>query len=126
MKEILDKESKKALVAYRIQRAYEKMCIRDRVRSVTQEEVTKEELGGVGVHMTKSGVANLYAENDIECINYIRELISYLPGNNMEEPPMCIRDSVCSYHLAYINSPLFIFKRRIEGSCHDEKKVEVY
>ena len=47
----------------------------------------KEELGGVGVHMTKSGVAHLSAENDIECINYIRELISYLPGNNMEEPP---------------------------------------
>ena len=40
-----------------------------------------------GVHMTKSGVAHLSAENDIECINYIRELISYLPGNNMEEPP---------------------------------------
>ena len=59
----------------------------DVVRSVTQEEVTKEELGGVGVHMTKSGVAHLSAENDIECINYIRELISYLPGNNMEEPP---------------------------------------
>ena len=37
--------------------------------------------------MTKSGVAHLSAENDIECINYIRELISYLPGNNMEEPP---------------------------------------
>ena len=55
----------------------------DVVRSVTQEEVTKEELGGVGVHMTKSGVAHLSAENDIECINYIRELISYLPGNNM-------------------------------------------
>lgn len=41
----------------------------------------------MGVHMTKSGVAHLSAENDIECINYIRELISYLPGNNMEEPP---------------------------------------
>ena len=57
------------------------------MKSVTQEEVSKEELGGVGVHMTKSGVAHLSAENDIECINYIRELISYLPGNNMEEPP---------------------------------------
>ena len=37
--------------------------------------------------MTKSGVALLSGFNDIECINYIRELISYLPGNNMEEPP---------------------------------------
>ena len=40
--------------------------------------------------MTKSGVAHLSAENDIECINYIRELISYLPGNNMEEPPFVV------------------------------------
>lgn len=59
----------------------------DVVKSVTQEEVTKDELGGSDVHTTKSGVAHLAAENDIECINYIRELISYLPGNNMEEPP---------------------------------------
>ena len=60
----------------------------DVVRSVTQEEVSKEELGGAAVHTSmKSGVAHLAAENDIECINYIRELISYLPGNNMEEPP---------------------------------------
>ena len=62
----------------------------DVVKSVTQEEVSKEELGGVGIHMTKSGVAHLSAENDIECINYIRELISYLPGNNMEEPPFVV------------------------------------
>ena len=47
-------------------------------------------MGGVGIHMTKSGVAHLSAENDIECINYIRELISYLPGNNMEEPPFVV------------------------------------
>ena len=62
----------------------------DVVKSVTQEEVSKEDLGGVGIHMTKSGVAHLSAENDIECINYIRELISYLPGNNMEEPPFVV------------------------------------
>ena len=57
------------------------------VKSVTQEEVSKDELGGSDVHTSKSGVAHLSAENDIECINYIRELISYLPGNNMEEAP---------------------------------------
>ena len=59
----------------------------DVVRSVTQEEVSKEELGGAAVHTSISGVAHLAAENDIECINYIRELFSFLPGNNMEEPP---------------------------------------
>lgn len=59
----------------------------DVVKSVTQEEVSKDELGGCDVHTAKSGVAHLAAENDIECINYIRELISYLPANNMEETP---------------------------------------
>lgn len=59
----------------------------DVVKSVTQEEVTKEELGGTDIHMSKSGVAHFAAENDIDCINRIRELITYLPGNNMEEPP---------------------------------------
>lgn len=59
----------------------------DVVKSVTQEEVTKEDLGGTDIHMTKSGVAHFAADNDIDCINRIRELITYLPGNNMEEPP---------------------------------------
>lgn len=59
----------------------------DVVKSVTQEEVGMEELGGSEVHMNKSGVAHFAAENDLDCINRIRELISYLPGNNMEEPP---------------------------------------
>ncbi len=59
----------------------------DVVKSVTQEEVTKEELGGSEMHMNKSGVAHFAADNDIDCINRIRELITYLPGNNMEEPP---------------------------------------
>ena len=57
----------------------------DVVKSVTQEEVSKEDLGGVGVHMTKSGVAHLSAENDIECINYIRELISYVNEHYTEK-----------------------------------------
>ncbi|MDR0940305.1 MAG: methylmalonyl-CoA carboxyltransferase [Mediterranea sp.] len=64
----------------------------DVVKSVTQEEVTKEELGGAEIHTTRSGVAHLAAENDIECIHYIRELISFLPGNNMEEPPFVATD----------------------------------
>ena len=59
----------------------------DVVKSVTQEEVSMEELGGSDVHMNKSGVAHFTSENDLDCINRIRELISYLPGNNMEEPP---------------------------------------
>lgn len=59
----------------------------DVVKSVTQEVVTKDKLGGTDIHMSKSGVAHFATENDIDCINRIRELITYLPGNNMEEPP---------------------------------------
>lgn len=59
----------------------------DVVKSVTQEDVSKNELGGSEIHTTKSGVAHFSADNDIDCIMKIRELISLLPNNNMEEPP---------------------------------------
>ena len=57
------------------------------VKSVTQEEVTMNDLGGSEVHSTKSGVAHFTADNDMECVMKIRELMSFLPNNNMEEPP---------------------------------------
>ena len=59
----------------------------DVVKAVTQENVTKSELGGSDIHTEKSGVAHFSAENDIDCIMKIRELMSFLPANNMEEPP---------------------------------------
>jgi propionyl-CoA carboxylase beta chain len=59
----------------------------DVVKSVTQEEVTKQELGGSEIHTSRSGVAHFSTDNDIDCILKIRELISFLPNNNMEEPP---------------------------------------
>ena len=59
----------------------------DVVKAVTQEDVTKNELGGSDVHMSRSGVAHFSADNDIDCILKIRELMSFLPNNNMEEPP---------------------------------------
>lgn len=57
------------------------------VKSVTQEEINKEDLRGADVRIMESGVARLPVENDTECINYIRGLISCLPGNNMGGPP---------------------------------------
>ena len=57
------------------------------VKSVTQEEVTMENLGGSEVHSTRSGVAHCTADNDMDCILKIREFMSFLPNNNMEEPP---------------------------------------
>jgi propionyl-CoA carboxylase beta chain len=59
----------------------------DVVKAVTQEEVSKQELGGSDIHTTRSGVAHFAADNDVECLLTIRELLSFLPGNNMEEPP---------------------------------------
>lgn len=57
------------------------------IRTVTHEEVTKEELGGAETHHGTSGVAHLAAENDEECLLMIRELLAFLPSNNLEDPP---------------------------------------
>lgn len=60
----------------------------DVIKTVTHEDVTKNELGGAMTHNTKSGVAHFVADDDIQNMMMIRELISYLPSNNMEDPPM--------------------------------------
>ncbi len=57
------------------------------IKMVTGEDVTMEDLGGAYTHNEKSGVAHLVAGNDQECIVSIRRLLSYLPQNNMEDPP---------------------------------------
>ncbi len=62
------------------------------VKTVTHEEVTHDELGGANVHNAKSGVAHFAARNDRECIVSIRELLSYLPANNVEDPPRVPND----------------------------------
>src|SRR3954467_6815172 len=59
----------------------------DVIRTVTHEQVTKEELGGAMTHNEKSGVAHFAVENDQECILLIRDLLSFMPGNNLEDPP---------------------------------------
>ncbi len=58
------------------------------VKTVTGEDITTEELGGAEVHSTKSGVSHFMAENEEEGIATIRDLISYLPSNNLEEAPL--------------------------------------
>lgn len=59
----------------------------DVVKTVTGEEVTFEELGGAKTHNTESGVAHMAAESEADALYLIRELMSYLPSNNMEDPP---------------------------------------
>ncbi len=60
----------------------------DVIKAVTHEDITKEELGGPHVHATLSGVAHFVAEDEKECFMMIRELMSFLPLNNMEDPPV--------------------------------------
>jgi len=60
----------------------------DVIKTVTGEEVTFEELGGAHAHAVKSGVAHYQARDEDDCFDYARELLSYLPSNNLEEPPM--------------------------------------
>ncbi|MCS6885492.1 MAG: acyl-CoA carboxylase subunit beta [Acidobacteriota bacterium] len=59
----------------------------DVIKAVTHEEVTKEELGGAMTHNTRSGVAHFAAEDEEECLQIIRELLSFIPSNNMDDPP---------------------------------------
>ena len=59
----------------------------DVIRTVTHEDVSKEELGGAKTHNETSGVAHFAVRDDRECLQLIRELLSYLPGNNLDEAP---------------------------------------
>jgi acetyl-CoA carboxylase carboxyltransferase component len=59
----------------------------DVVKAVTRQEVTFEELGGAMAHNAKSGVAHFAAENEEHCLGLIRQLLSYIPQNNLEDPP---------------------------------------
>jgi propionyl-CoA carboxylase beta chain len=59
----------------------------DVIKAVTHEDVSMEELGGAETHNTLSGVAHFAAENESHALSLIRELLSYIPSNNLEDPP---------------------------------------
>ncbi len=59
----------------------------DVIKTVTREEVSKEELGGAVTHNSRSGVAHFAAETEEECLGLIRTLLSFMPQNNVEDPP---------------------------------------
>ncbi|MBI5401945.1 MAG: acyl-CoA carboxylase subunit beta [Ignavibacteriae bacterium] len=58
------------------------------IKAVTNEDVTFDELGGAAAHAQKSGVSHFTAENEVDCFQKIRKLMSYLPANNMENAPV--------------------------------------
>jgi propionyl-CoA carboxylase beta chain len=62
------------------------------VKTVTHEDITSEELGGAMSHATKSGVAHFACESEVHGLECIRRLLSYIPQNNLEDPPMVPTD----------------------------------
>jgi len=59
----------------------------DVIKTVTLEEVSKEQLGGATTHNETSGVAHFLAHDDAECLSMVRELLSFVPSNNLDDPP---------------------------------------
>lgn len=60
----------------------------DVIKTVTHEDVTKEDLGGANTHNSKSGVAHFATEDDRNCLLLVRELLNFLPSNNIDDPPV--------------------------------------
>ncbi len=70
------------------------------VKTVTHEEVSSEDLGGASVHSAKSGVAHFTAANEIDCINQLKKLISYIPENCEEKTPDFIYEATDETRMA--------------------------
>jgi propionyl-CoA carboxylase beta chain len=105
----------------------------DVIKTVTHEEVTKEDLGGAHTHAARSGVAHFTFGNDAACLMGIRELLSYLPSNNLDEPPAGRSDDDPDREDAALdrlipddpNKPYDI-KKLIEGVVDDGRFLEVH
>lgn len=89
------------------------------VKSVTHEDVTTEELGGAAMHASKSGVSDYPASSEADAIDYIRGLISFLPSNNMENPPL----APCSDPIARQATELNEIVPENPNAAYDMKEV---
>lgn len=74
------------------------------VKSVTGEDASFEELGGASTHSSLSGIAHLVGSDEIESIELIKALLSYLPSNNLEDPPLKDTSTINGYVLEELNS----------------------
>jgi propionyl-CoA carboxylase beta chain len=105
----------------------------DVIKTVTHEEVSKEELGGAATHNVKSGVAHFAVDDDRACLSLIRELLSYLPSNNMEDAPLHRTDdppdredpSLDTLIPAEAHKPYDV-KKLIAGVVDDRRFLEVH
>ena len=105
----------------------------DVIKTVTHEEVTKEDLGGAMTHNVKSGVAHFAVEDDRACLALIRQLLSYLPSNNLEEPPFVRTDDPPDREDAALDeliptepSKPYDIKRLIDAVVDDRRFLEVH
>jgi propionyl-CoA carboxylase beta chain len=76
----------------------------DVIKTVTHEDVTKEELGGAMTHNRVSGVAHFAADTDEHALRLVRELLSYIPSNNMDDPPRAATSDPATRMDASLNS----------------------
>ncbi|MBS1514232.1 MAG: acyl-CoA carboxylase subunit beta [Bacteroidetes bacterium] len=74
------------------------------VKTVTNEDVTFDELGGAATHAIKSGVSQFTCENEVECFQSIRKLVSYIPSNNMDTAPVYEYDGPMDNELPELNT----------------------
>ena len=102
------------------------------VKTVTNEEVTSEELGGASTHSTKSGVAHKTSPNDVECLEDVKNLLSYLPQNNTETPTLLpfelqdeVRDSLSDIVPDNANKP-YDMHAVISGIIDEDSFYEIH
>jgi propionyl-CoA carboxylase beta subunit len=76
----------------------------DVIKTVTHEEVTKQELGGAMTHNATSGVAHFVSQDDADCLAMIRELMSFLPSNNVDDPPRRVTSDSPTRHEESLNT----------------------
>jgi propionyl-CoA carboxylase beta chain len=105
----------------------------DVIKTVTHEEVSKEELGGALTHNSRSGVAHFAVDDDRACLMLLRELLGYLPSNNLEEAPLRKTDDPPDREEAALDTLIpaeankpYDVKRLIEGVVDDGRFLEVH
>ena len=102
------------------------------VKTVTNETVSSEELGGASAHSTKSGVTHLTAPNDVQCLEKIKQLLSYIPENNREKTPVLpyrlgeeVREELESIIPEDTHKP-YDMKKVIAGICDADSFFEIH
>ncbi|MDD8017682.1 MAG: acyl-CoA carboxylase subunit beta [Bacteroidota bacterium] len=103
------------------------------VKTVTHEEVSSEDLGGAMTHASKSGVAHFACENEIECIDQIKKLLSYLPQNNVDDiertecsDPIDRRDEKLNSFIPDTSTKPYDIKEIIHAVVDDKDFLEVH